>query len=64
MARDPYELQKYAYSPIESSNGTTYRMDLWDDTTSGSNEWTIGASGIQISYETEDADDKNSPILT
>ena len=64
MARDPYSLQKYAFSPIESSNGTTYTMDLWDSDSSGSNEWTIGASGIQISYETEDADDKNSPILT
>ena len=64
MARASYSLQKYAYSPIESSNGTTYTMDLWWDGSGGSNEWTLGPSGIQISYETEDADDKNSPILT
>ena len=64
MARASYSLQKYAYSPIESSNGTTYTMDLWDANNAGGNEWTLGPSGIQISYETEDADDKNSPILT
>ena len=64
MARASYSLQKYAYSPIESSNGTTYTMDLWDSDSGGTNEWTLGPSGVEISYETEDADDKNSPILT
>jgi hypothetical protein len=64
MARASYSLEKYAYSPIESSNGTTYTMDVWDASNAGSNEWTLGPSGIQISYETEDADDKNSAILT
>ena len=64
MARAAYSLEKYAYSPIESSNGTTYTMDVWDANNAGGNEWTLGPSGIQISYETEDSDDKNSPILT
>ena len=64
MARAPYSLQKYAFSTIESSNGTTYTMDLWDSDSGGTNEWTLGEGGLEISYETEDADDKNSPILT
>lgn len=64
MARAPYSLQKYAYSIIESSNGTSYKLDLWDSDSSGSNEWTIGPSGVEISYETENTEDKNSPILT
>ena len=64
MARADYSLQKYAYMSLESMNGTTYTIDLWDSSSSGSNEWTLAPDGVDISYQSESAEDKYSPIIT
>jgi len=64
MARDPYDLNEYATSTIESSNGTTYTATVWWTSSGAGNEWTLGPSGAEINYESETVDDKNSPILT
>ena len=64
MARASYNLNEYATSTIESSNGTTYTATLWWPGTGAANTWTLGPSGAEISYESEKVDDKNSPIIT
>jgi len=65
MARTAYGLHEYATSTIESMNGTIYTLTIWT-TISGSSvpEYVLGPEGAVISYETEDQDDKNSPILS
>ena len=64
MARAAYSLRKYATSTIKSSNGSTYTLTFWDQGTGGSETWTLGASGLQINYETAETDNKNSSIIT
>tara|TARA_R100000655_G_scaffold4610_2_gene14911 strand:- start:200 stop:2629 length:2430 start_codon:yes stop_codon:yes gene_type:complete len=64
MARASYSLRKYATSAIKSSNGTNYTLSFWDQLSGGSETWTLGASGLQINYETAEVQNKNSSILT
>ena len=64
MARASYDLNEFATSTIESMNGTTYTLTFWVNQSGASNDITLGSSGLEISYESERVDDKNSPILT
>ena len=64
MPHSAYGLNEYATSTIKSMNGTTYTMTVWSTLSGGSQTWTLGAAGLQIVYETDNVDDKNSPIIT
>lgn len=63
MARPAYGLNKYATFTVKSYNGDQYNCTVWWTGTANTRVWTLAKDGMKISYESEKAQDKNSPIL-
>ena len=63
MARDPYNLNQYATFTVKSYNGDQYNCAILWTGTANTRTWTLAKDGLKLSWESEKAQDKNSPIL-
>ena len=63
MARTPYGLSKYATSTVKSLNGSEYIASIWWTGSGAGKIWNLSSNGINLNWESEKVQDKNSPIL-
>ena len=63
MARTPYGLSKYATATVKSLNGSEYIASIWWTGTGAAKVWTLSSNGMNLNWESEKVQDKNSPIL-
>jgi len=63
MARTPYGLSKYATATVKSLNGSEYIASIWWTGTGASKVWNLSSNGLNLNWESEKVQDKNSPIL-
>ena len=63
MARTPYGLSKYATATVKSLNGSEYIASIWWNGQGAGKVWTLSSNGMNLNWESEKVQDKNSPIL-
>ena len=62
MARSSYSLQIFKTINLKSLNGSTYSARIWYSS-ANTGEWRIAQNGLKLDWESENVQDKNSPIL-